>query len=85
MRSEELVLRGGESPVVLVPDNGRHAAFLLRVGRTDQSYVDLDDPRHLEFDYVQRVADLVESLFAPGVTLRAVHIGGAGLTLPRSL
>lgn len=85
MRSEELVLRGGESPVVLVPDNGRHAAFLLRVGRTDQSYVDLDDPRHLEFDYVQRVADLVESLFAPGVTLRAVHIGGAGLTLPRYL
>ncbi|SDU99150.1 hypothetical protein SAMN04488544_3113 [Microlunatus sagamiharensis] len=85
MRSEELVLRGGESPVVLVPDVGRRSAYLLRVGRTDQSYVDLDDPRHLEFDYVQRVADLVESLYAPGVTLRAVHIGGAGLTLPRYL
>ena len=85
MRSEELVLRGGESPVVLVPDVGRRSAYLLRVGRTDQSYVDLDDPRHLEFDYVQRVADLVESLFAPGATLRAVHIGGAGLTLPRYL
>jgi len=80
-----MVLRGGESPVVLVPDVGRRSAYLLRVGRTDQSYVDLDDPRHLEFDYVQRVADLVESLFAPGVTLRAVHIGGAGLTLPRYL
>jgi spermidine synthase len=85
VRSEELVLRGGESPVVLVPDVGRRSAYLLRVGRTDQSYVDLDDPRHLEFDYVQRVADLVESLYAPGVTLRAVHIGGAGLTLPRYL
>ncbi len=85
MRSDELVLRGGASPVVLVPDNGRPAAFLLRVGRTDQSYVDLDDPRHLEFDYVQRVADLVESLFEPRVPLRAVHVGGAGLTLPRYL
>jgi spermidine synthase len=85
VRSDELVLRGGDSPVVLVPDVGRRSAYLLRVGRTDQSYVDLDDPRHLEFDYVQRVADLVESFFEPGVPLRAVHVGGAGLTLPRYL
>jgi SAM-dependent methyltransferase len=85
VRSDELVLRGGSEPVVLVPDSGRTSAFLLRVGRTDQSYVDLDDPRHLEFDYVQRIADLVESLFAPRATLRAVHVGGAGLTLPRYL
>ena len=85
MRSDELVLRGGEAPVVLVPDVGRRSAYLLRVGRTDQSYVDLDDPRHLEFDYVQRVADLVEAVFEPGVPLRAVHVGGAGLTLPRYL
>ena len=85
MRSDELVLRGGGEPVVLVPDNGRASAFLLRVGRTDQSYVDLDDPRHLEFDYVQRIADLVEALWAPRATLRAVHVGGAGLTLPRYL
>ncbi|GAB2584583.1 spermidine synthase [Microlunatus antarcticus] len=84
MRSNEgEVLREGREPVVLVPDGSRRAAFLLRVGRTDQSYVDLDDPLRLEFDYVQRIADLVEALFEPGRTLRAVHVGGAGLTLPR--
>ncbi|MGI3781468.1 MAG: spermidine synthase [Janthinobacterium lividum] len=82
---DELVLRDGRDPVVLVPDPARRSAFLLRVGRTDQSYVDLDDPLRLEFDYVQRIADLVESLFEPGRTLRAVHVGGAGLTLPRYL
>ena len=84
MRGESgVVLREGADPVVLVPDPSRRSAFLLRVGRTDQSYVDLDDPLRLEFDYVQRIADLVESLFEPGRTLRAVHVGGAGLTLPR--
>lgn len=85
VRGEESVLRDGADPVVLVPDPSRRSAFLLRVGRTDQSYVDLDDPLRLEFDYVQRIADLVESLFEPGETLRAVHVGGAGLTLPRYL
>ena len=83
MRGEELVLRDGADPVVLVPDPSRRSAFLLRVGRTDQSYVDLEDPLRLEFDYVQRIADVVEALFEPGRTLRAVHVGGAGLTLPR--
>jgi spermidine synthase len=81
--NEGEVLREGREPVVLVPDGSRRAAFLLRVGRTDQAYVDLDDPLRLEFDYVQRIADLVEALFEPGRTLRAVHVGGAGLTLPR--
>ena len=83
MRGDELVLRDGRDPVVLVPDSSRRSAFLLRVGGTDQSYVDLEDPTRLEFDYVQRIADLVEAMFEPGRTLRAVHVGGAGLTLPR--
>ena len=84
MRGESgIVLRDGRDPVVLVPDPARRSAFLLRVGRTDQSYVDLEDPLRLEFDYVQRIADLVDSLFEAGRTLRAVHVGGAGLTLPR--
>ena len=82
---DELVLRDGPDAVVLVPDPARRSAYLLRAGRTDQSYVDLDDPLRLEFDYVQRIADVVESLSEPGEALRAVHVGGAGLTLPRYL
>ena len=67
----------------MVPDRAYARAFTLRVGRTDQSYVDLDDPRRLEFDYVQQVAEVIDCLAAPGMRLRLVHIGGAGLTLPR--
>ncbi|HEY6811762.1 MAG TPA: fused MFS/spermidine synthase [Propionibacteriaceae bacterium] len=58
-------------------------AFTLRVGRTDQSYVDLDDPLRLEFDYMQRLVDVLDSVVEPGHRLRVVHIGGAAMTLPR--
>ncbi len=70
---------------MLVPDRAYPNAFTLRVGRTDQSYVDLDDPLRLEFDYVQRIADVVDSVLAEGQRVRTVHIGGAAMTLPRYL
>jgi spermidine synthase len=53
------------------------------VGRTDQSYVDLDDPLRLEFDYVQRLVDVLDSVAGAGQRLRVVHVGGAAMTLPR--
>lgn len=77
------MLRTGRNETVLVPDGSRPRAFTLRVGRTDQSYVDLDDPLRLEFDYVQRIADVLDCLAPPGERLTVVHVGGAALTLPR--
>lgn len=58
-------------------------AWLLSVGGVAQSYVDLDDPAHLEFDYVRRFGDIVDHL--PDGPLDALHIGGAACTLPRYL
>ena len=83
MGQADIVLRPGDDGAKLVPDRAYARAFTLRVGRTDQSYVDLDDPRRLEFDYVQQMAEVIDCLAAPGTRLRLVHIGGAGLTLPR--
>ena len=54
---------------------------MLLVDGTPQSYVDLTDPGHLEFDYVQLLADLVDTL--PLGPVSVVHLGGAGCTLPR--
>jgi spermidine synthase len=68
---------------MLVPDLAYTRAFTLRVGCTDQSYVDLDDPLRLEFDYMQRLVDVLDSVAAPGHRLRIVHIGGAAMTVPR--
>jgi len=78
-----LILRPGIDGAVLVPDLAYRRAFTLRVGRTDQSYVDLDDPLRLEFDYVQRLVDVLDSVVGPEQRLRVVHVGGAGMTLPR--
>lgn len=43
----------------------------------------MDDPARLEFDYVQRIVDVIDALGTPGEPLRFVHIGGAGMTIPR--
>jgi hypothetical protein len=83
LSSANLVLRPGRDGAFLVPDLAYPRAFTLRIGRTDQSYVDLDDPRRLEFDYVQRLADVLDSVTEPAERLRVVHVGGAAMTLPR--
>lgn len=59
------------------------SSFLLRIDGADQSYVDLEVPTRLEFDYVRRMGDVIDAHGSPGEPLRFVHIGGAGLTLPR--
>ncbi len=45
--------------------------------------MDLDNPSHLEFDYMQRMADVIDAVGVPGTPVRIVHIGGAALTIPR--
>ncbi|WP_156464624.1 fused MFS/spermidine synthase [Aeromicrobium sp. Root495] len=68
-------------------DRSRPSAFTLVVSGTEQSYVDLDDPGRIEFDYVQRMADVLDlHLSRPRddeEARRVVHVGGAGLSLPR--
>jgi spermidine synthase len=83
LRDSGIVLRPGEDGVHLVPDRAHRRAYTLRVGRADQSYVDLDDPLRLEFDYLQRLADLIDCAAEPGKRLRVVHVGGAAMSLPR--
>ncbi len=46
-----------------------------------QSYVDLDDPALLVFEYVQHLALALDTM--PEGRLAITHVGGAGLTLPR--
>jgi spermidine synthase len=69
----------------LIPDPDRRAAYSLMLDGAPQSYVDLDDPAHLEFEYVRRMAAAIDLLAPPGEPLRALHLGGGGLTLPRYL
>ncbi|MEU2959145.1 spermidine synthase [Streptomyces albidoflavus] len=67
----------------LLPDVDRPRAWLLTVDDAPQSYVDLDDPAHLEFEYQCRIAHVLDTLAAGARDL--VHLGGGALTLPRRM
>jgi hypothetical protein len=67
----------------LVADPDRPRAWTLLVDGTPQSHVDLDDPQHLEFEYMRRLGHLADLAAPPGVRLRVLHLGAGGLTLAR--
>lgn len=69
--------------VKLMPDIDRERAWLLTVDGAPQSYVDLDAPAHLEFEYARRLGHVLDGLGVPGRPLDVVHLGGGALTLPR--
>lgn len=73
----------GTGEVELLRDADRPAGWLVSVGGVPQSYVDLDDPTYLEFDYVRWMAAVIDAAARPGEALSVVHVGGAGFTLPR--
>jgi spermidine synthase len=75
----EVIAAAGE--LTVLRDRERPSGRLLRQGEMDASYVDLADARHLEFDYLRRMRDVV---LATGAR-RVVHVGGAGCALARAL
>jgi spermidine synthase len=74
---------GGADAVELLADPDRARAWTLLVGSTPQSYVDLDDPTHLEFEYVRRLGHVLDLVAPAGQPLRVLHLGGGALTLAR--
>jgi spermidine synthase len=71
----------------LVPDPRRAGGWTLLVDGVAQSYVDLADPRWLEFPYMEMLAAVIEAT-APAAQDRpmsVLHLGGGALTLPRHL
>jgi spermidine synthase len=75
----EVVASAGD--LTVLRDADRPTGRLLRQGDMDASYVDLADPRHLEFDYLRWMAVLADAVDAREI----VHVGGAGCALARAL
>ena len=67
----------------LLPDRHRPHGWTLYVDGVPQSYVDLADPHHLEFEYIRRIARVIDAAAPAGAPLRVLHLGGGALTLPR--
>ncbi|MET8803528.1 fused MFS/spermidine synthase [Streptomyces sp. NPDC004546] len=67
----------------LMPDVDRARAWLLTVDGAPQSYVDLDEPAYLEFEYARRLGYVLDVVAEAGRPLDVLHLGGGALTLPR--
>ena len=93
------LVAGGAAVAVGVPCDAETRYHCARVERDPQrasgrvlvlenlrhSYVDLRDPRRLEFDYVRWIGDAIDGVAPRGEALDGVFLGGAGFTLPRYL
>ncbi|MCU1659750.1 MAG: hypothetical protein JWO57_4406 [Pseudonocardiales bacterium] len=67
--------------VELLADADRPGGWLLLLDRIRQSYVDLDDPSYLDFEYAQAFADVVDAM--PDGPLAVTHVGGGACTVAR--
>jgi spermidine synthase len=67
----------------LLADADRTGSWMLLVNGTPQSHIDLEDPSHLEFEYVRRMGHVIDLAAPAGAPLDVVHLGGGALTLPR--
>lgn len=79
-RTRSLVI-ASEGELSVERDPQRPTGRLLRQKDMDASYVDLADPRHLEFDYLRWARLVLRALRGQ----RVLHVGGAACTLARAL
>ena len=69
----------------LIRDLDRPSGWWLLVDGSEQSYVDVDDPDHLEFEYLQMAGHVIDAAWPRTVPLDVLHLGGGLCTLPRWL
>ena len=67
----------------LVRDRDRQRAWTLVIDGIPHSYVDLDDPGYLEFEYIRRLGHVLDATAPAGQPLRVLHLGAGALTLAR--
>ncbi|MEU4676452.1 fused MFS/spermidine synthase [Micromonospora sp. NPDC023737] len=66
-------------------DPSRSSGRTLLLNSAQHSYVDLADPRHLEYAYTKWFGAVADVIAPTGQRLDALHLGGGGFTVPRYL
>jgi spermidine synthase len=67
----------------LCPDDGRPGRWTLLLDGYPQSALDVEDPRRLDFEYMRRIASVIDAMSPAGAPLSVLHLGGGALTMPR--
>lgn len=63
------------------PEPGRPRAATLLVNGVPSSWINLDDPAELGFEYMQQMAAVIQSIPQGEAPLRVLHLGAAGCAL----
>ena len=57
--------------------------YVLSIGGAEQSHVNLADPHEVFYEYLRRIANVVDVAAPPGQPVHALHLGAGALTLAR--
>ncbi|MCG5442815.1 fused MFS/spermidine synthase [Micromonospora sp. NIE79] len=66
-------------------DLSRPSGRTLLLNSAQHSYVDLADPKHLEYAYTKWIGAVADVAAPAGQRVDALHLGGGGFTVPRYL
>ncbi len=58
-------------------------AYILSIGDAQQSHVNLSCPDEVFYEYLRRMANVVDLVAPAGVPIRVLHLGAGALTLAR--
>lgn len=78
-----VILKHSGYRAVIEADRFVPGAYELVVDGTPQSHVNLEDPANVFFEYIQRMANVIDLIGEPGAPITAVHLGAGAMTLPR--
>ena len=82
---ERIRIESSVGTLELLTDRSRPGGRMLLIDGLSHGYVDLDDPSHLELDYVARIGAALEVLVPRGEPATVLHLGGGAFSLPRFL
>ncbi|GII23371.1 hypothetical protein Pme01_29680 [Planosporangium mesophilum] len=66
----------------IAADPAREGGRTLWLNAAEHSYVDINDPTYLKFEYVQTIGSLLDVVAPAGTPVDTLHLGAGGLTLP---
>lgn len=76
-------LRSGGQHASIEQDGLVAGAYVLSIGGAEQSHVNLARPQEVFYEYLRRIANVVDLLPPPGGPVTALHLGAGALTLAR--
>lgn len=79
-RTVQLSVSGQQARIV--PDE-HDDGWVLEIGGMIQSHVDLAEPTRIRYEYLARMAALLDHSFPLGDPISVLHLGAGALTLPR--